>query len=504
MSAPGRALPRCFLALLVLPWHVLPAAAQTRVAPVELPPMSALGAAAALTPAVLPSAPRSDSSPLALSQSFGTTPSIAIAASATPSASAGPLAAAKATTRAGTLPLASSLASAGPAAPARRANRFQSAALTRILGELARFAAPLPPASVLAPAGAAAETPRTPSEVGVEPGKAPPPVPIPGRRRLRDAWLYSKIYMSSLYWYTGPRLLERWAEIREKLAEAGDRPRAVKDIKGFFIAHRVLGSTGNYSPLGFRVASTRLVIHDALAIYERYFVPDDGARAAFLALMARAERFNPNRRSTQYRKALFHALREASVLEPSKVAAFFDSQLGPDKAARLEQYQRTEQPRVLAAFDTAVNEVIAEMNFRAPAGERIVGALLLGSFANGAAGPGSDLDVQALAENGSTRYNDDFIKRLKARWKQETWTDSPVSSFQYAMPLSKPLISRVHREPYLIFSPYRQVTVAMTRTAAEERADQPSKIRTIRGWLFQQVYSVLLRVVLGIYDLKAR
>ena len=359
-------------------------------------------------------------------------------------------------------------------------NRFWNAGLCRLLAQAQALAGP-------------AAEPRLDPDARITP---------PNRGRVRDAWLYSKIYLSSLYWYTGPRLVERWVELRDNLKKAGDNPRAVADIRGFFVAHRVLGSTGSYSPLGFRVASNRIVAKDAVEIYDKYFVKDRESKRAFTRMIQRAQHYNPNRRSTQFRKAIFHALREASVLPPDQVASFFDGQLGPEKSAGLEAYQRDVQSNVLAAFDTAVNEVILELNQGLPAGERVMGALLLGSFANGAAGPGSDLDVQAISEGGSTRYNGEFIKRLKRRWeREEEWSGSPVSTFQYALPLSKRLIARVHREPYLIFSPYPEVTSAMTRSAEQEAADAPSTIRTIRGWLFQRYYTIVLHAVLAAHEL---
>ncbi|MBI4349219.1 MAG: hypothetical protein HY553_20445 [Elusimicrobia bacterium] len=406
------------------------------------------------------------------------------------------------------------LAPSTPASPALTQSRFWNPGLARALDEAAAFLAPSA-AATPAPAGsglraaalAAAPGAEGPGESFRAPAAEPrldPEARIPPAKsgRLRDAWTYSRIVLSSLYWYTGPRLIERWDELAAKLREAGDRPRAVRDIRGFFIAHRVLGSTGSYSPLGFRVASNRIVAKDAVEIYDRYFAKGREAKRAFVRLIQRAQHYNPNRRSTQFRKAIFHALREASVLPPDEVAAFFDKQLGPEKSARLEAYQRDVQGKVLAAFDVAVNEVLSEMNRGLPAGERVVGALLLGSFANGAAGPGSDLDVQAIAEGGSTRFNDEFIKRLKARWaREEEWSGSPVSTFQYVMPASKRLIARVHREPYLIFSPYPEVTAAFTRTPEQEAADAPSTIRTVRGWLFQRYYTMVLYGVLAAHDL---
>ncbi|MBI4423272.1 MAG: hypothetical protein HY554_06075 [Elusimicrobia bacterium] len=385
-------------------------------------------------------------------------------------------------------------------APAAADNRFYTPRLGALLDEAARFAgrAERGEAPAAAPAGIPAAPPARAGEAAAAAGPrvAPPLLPRPGSGRLRDAWLYARIYLSSLYWYTGPRLLERWKELRERAREGGDRPRAVRDLAGFFVAHRVLGSTGSYSPLGFRVASNRVVTEDALAMYDAYFAWDLRARAAFVNLLLRAEHFNPHRRDTQYRKVIFHALREAAALPPEEVGPFFDRQLDEARVAELARYQEEKQPKVLAAFHRAVLDVIEAMNAGAPAGKRVIGALLMGSFANGAAGPGSDLDVQAIAEGGRVDLNEEFLARLKTRWKAEAWTGSPVSGFQYALRPSKRLLARIHREPYLIVSPYPEVREALSRSWEEEREGSRARPRTRLGAAAQRGYAALLRTVL--------
>ncbi|TBR22637.1 hypothetical protein EPO15_07600, partial [bacterium] len=329
--------------------------------------------------------------------------------------------------------------------------------------------------------------------------EADAPVVIPAQtlsRRAKDAYHYFRITGSSLYWYTFPRLIERWDEVREGLARGQER--AVDRIMGFFIAHRVMGSTGSYAPMGFRVAANRTVLIDAWRIYIRYFADKPGSAEAFARLTARATQYNPNRRSTQFRKVLFHALREAAVMPPEKVGPYFDSLLTDDKSAVLADYQARRQKEVLDLFDATVRRVILEMNAGRPRGNRVVGAVLLGSFANGAAGPGSDLDVQTLTEDGRPTHNAEFLKRLKAAWKAEGDPSHPVSGFEYALPLSKPLLQKVHREAYLVLSPYSEVVTAMS-TAPEDLKGHATE-RTKGGLTFVAVYSAVLFGVLAAYE----
>ncbi|MDE2292277.1 MAG: nucleotidyltransferase domain-containing protein [Elusimicrobia bacterium] len=327
------------------------------------------------------------------------------------------------------------------------------------------------------------------------------PVRIPAQtlgRRLADAVHYARITGSSLGWYTFPRLVERWDEMTEALARGADRPRAVRRVMAFFIAHRVLGSTGSYAPMGFRVAANRVVVSDAWRIYDAYFPKDAASRDAFSRLIARAERFNPNRRSTQFRKVIFHALREAAVLPPAELPAFFDTLATGDRAQELADYQAGEQQRVLGLFETVTDSVIRDINKALPRGRRILAAVLLGSFANGAAGPGSDLDVQTVTEDGKPGANPAFLKMLKSRWKAEGEPSNPVSGFDYVLPASKPLLTRIHREPYLVVSPYPEVKAALTADPGELNGHDTR--RTLKGLAFVAAYSAVLFTVLGVYE----
>lgn len=319
------------------------------------------------------------------------------------------------------------------------------------------------------------------------------------RRLILDSLTYYHVTLSSLNWYTFPRFIERWKGMKESIRETEGRERTVSDFMGFFIAHRVLGSTGNYAPMGFRVAANRAVVHDAWLIFDKYFKKDAAAEDAFRRFIQRAKKYNPNRRSTQFRKIIFHALRAGSVLSPADLPAFFDALATPQEAALLAGYQGAPQQRALNAFARVVHEAVLEANREKKPGHRIVGALLLGSFANHAAGPASDLDVQLLSEDGSPFGIKEVMDDIKARWRAEGLSRHPIGGFQYALPLSKNLLMRIHVEPYMIFSPYPNVLKAM-RLTPEEETSSPSTVKTLRGFLFVATYSWLLRLVLWSYE----
>lgn len=333
-----------------------------------------------------------------------------------------------------------------------------------------------------------------------------PEVLIPAetwRSRLRDQVKYKLITLSSLYWYTFPRLIERWGEFKDSLREARTKETAVKGFMSFFVAHRVLGSTGTYAPMGFRPAANRKVVEDAWLIFDRQFHPDAPSRTAFARLIGRAVKFNPNRRSTQFRKLVFHALREGAVKSRAELPAFFDSLATPEEAEVLRRFQDGPQQRVLETFDSLVEETILDINRGLPRGSRVVAALLMGSFANGAAGPNSDLDVQAISEDGGAAYNELFLAQLKLRWKT-SGMKHPLGGFQYALSLSKRLITRAHPEPYHIATPYPQVAKALARSREEEHATRLGDTRSLRGTAFLLSYSLVLFAVLIAYEAARR
>jgi predicted nucleotidyltransferase len=186
----------------------------------------------------------------------------------------------------------------------------------------------------------------------------------------------------------------------------------------------------------------------------------------------------------------------------AELPVFFDGLATQEEADKLSRYQKAGQREVLATFEKLVNETILEVNENKKAGRRIVGALLLGSFANHAAGPESDLDVQLLSEDGSPFGIEEVMRRLKGKWKEAGYARHPIGGFQYALPLSKNLLMRIHQEPYMIFSPYARVLKKMGLTP-EGETSSPSSVTTIRGALFVALYTQLLKAILTGYEAAA-
>ncbi|MEE8424629.1 MAG: hypothetical protein V3S11_02310, partial [Elusimicrobiota bacterium] len=217
----------------------------------------------------------------------------------------------------------------------------------------------------------------------------------------------------------------------------------------------------------------------------------------------RAKKFNPNRGSTQFRKILFHSLREASVLSREELPGYFNSVVTNAEAEMLEEYQAAEQAQILAQFDQIVRETVLERSGGYPAGKRIIGALLLGSFANGSAGPASDLDVQLISEDGLATFVPGFFRVVKQKWiAAGLQEDHPIGNFQYALAPSKKLITRIHRESYMVFSPYRGVAAALERGPDEEAGPSFKRGKSPKGWIFVKLYGALLRGILTFHVIR--
>jgi len=155
-----------------------------------------------------------------------------------------------------------------------------------------------------------------------------------------------------------------------------------------------------------------------------------------------------------------------------------------------------------AVFDKAVRDTILEINAGLPRGQRIAGAILLGSFANGAAGPGSDLDVQTLAENGSPVHIERFVQRLRERWDEAGMSHHELGPYQYALPLSRGLIRRLHREPYLLFTPYPEVRELMRYSPVGSARQWRPRRRGLTGRVFNRLYMGVVASILAAYELR--
>jgi len=345
----------------------------------------------------------------------------------------------------------------------------------------------------------------------LEGGAAPQPLPDPrnlGQARvpettwtssIKDHLQYAAIVLSAFWWRTTSHLVSQWRALERAFRSHGAESPAVRSRLPFFLSTLILGSTGRFGPFGLRGAANRVVLEDAWAVFNRFFPEDDASTEAFSRFLARAQTFNPNRRVTQFRKFVTTGLLGAAVLSTAELPSHFDKLASLESGRALIEFQAGPQQRVLKLFTALVQETILEMNADLPPGKRIVGALLMGSFANGAAGPASDLDLQTIAEGGSSAHIPDFYSRLDAKWAAAKM-DNPISDFQYALPLSKTLITHIHREHYLILSPYPEVVAGLQRSAEEELTDRPTRVRGLHGVAFHVLYVAWLTTVLAVYS----
>ena len=309
--------------------------------------------------------------------------------------------------------------------------------------------------------------------------------------RLVDKASYRRAYLSSFFWRVTQRTTSTWEHFREKGERVPEERRAVPDLRGFFLDHLIIGSTGRLGMFGLRVTDNRIVFGDSWNVFNRYYREDRASTEAFARLLARAQHYNPNRRATQFRKIVQTALKDGAVRDLAELPAFFNGVVAEENAKALADYQKTRMTADLEALDRLVKETILEINRGARKGERIAGALLMGSFANGAAGPSSDLDLQVATEDGEARHLPAFYARLQDRWDLEG-KPNPIGGFQYALPMSKRFIDSMHYEPYLLFSPYPEVIEKLQRSAAEDASKTPSRVRGLSGDAYHIFYRGLL------------
>jgi len=383
--------------------------------------------------------------------------------------------------------------------------RLSAAPATRKAGEARASAAAQGrrPAASVPGLGRATAQGRSPlPQVPLSRESADAPILLPSqdwRRQALDRLAYSAIVASSVRWRLSTHLFRQWELYKQSRRKTDGAP-SVKNAAAFYAEHLVMGSMGRMGPFGLRGAENGIVVQDAWYLFNKYFPPDAAVTASFADFVARAHRYNPNRRITQFRKMLFTGLEQAAALPVGRLSEFFDRLAAPEEAARLEEYQRTRQETDLGIFAKAVSDTVFELNAGLPQGQRIVGVVLMGSFANGAAGPESDLDAQAIAENGSSVHVKAFSKRLQQRWEDAGMSRHELGLFQYALPLSKGLVSRLHREAYLVFSPYPEVRELMQRSEAEDAAQAPSRARGFSGRAVNFLYVWLVSAILAVYE----
>lgn len=463
-----------------------------------------------------------------------TAPRITISGSAT--ASAVPTLGAPAASAVGALtPSAPSLAvpslAAAAAAPRAQAPVAPEAAAVPAAQDILAQAAALPaaeaPSAQLAgaPFDGAGKPKATPPVAGSEsaPADLAPSAPRPSawrsgvpyqswpdagpRHYLSDRYHHARLYWQNISWYTVTHIKGMWPSYMKRRAELqakGDEP-SVSSARTFFSWMRVMGQTGPFYVLGFGSRDEDAVIAEATRAFDHYFDGpgvDAHAREAFVRFTQRAKGYNAEKRApTNMRKHVRDAMISASLKPGKDLAAHFDALLLDDKTKATEDFQKSGQAAaLLEQYRQAVIETVLEEDPKAA--DRVVGVILLGSFASGSPTPTSDFDTQPITANGGDTKVAAFRDRVLARWASRQ-KDNPVSIQDFPYPPSKTLMTRIHDGAYLIISPEEGLVAALERRPGEKKVTVPREL-TLKGRLqralqFGVVYATTLYA-----DLKSR
>jgi len=226
------------------------------------------------------------------------------------------------------------------------------------------------------------------------------------------------------------------------------------DARGFFVDSRMMGMVGGVRIVGSRSGSHDYITGESLGVYDRYFssrVPAE-ARAAFVDFLGRAIAYNPRRNSSNLRKQIRKALHGASVLPPAQVKAYFEGLAGSDTNDAAAEFQDASQDRVLDGFRRAVAEVVGQED--PSAADRVVGVVLLGSFAAGSATATSDFDLHVLTADGGSRRVASFLRRLEARWSADAeGRTHPINGAEFGFRPSPGMLLSIHHDPFLVITP---------------------------------------------------
>jgi hypothetical protein len=321
----------------------------------------------------------------------------------------------------------------------------------------------------------------------------------PALEWARRARVYALNAWWQFWWYAGPRVANLWRDYgaRLKAAAAVGRKPSVRDPKGLFIASRLLGLSVDAGSMAKKAASDQAVLIESRGLFLRHINAGSEAQAAFDRFLNRAVLHNPSKSGTKLRSLIAYYLRESSVLPAEELAAYYDGLL-IDEGALIKT--RAESARVLADFTELSDRLILNANRDVLPGERILGVLIAGSYANGSPRPGSDLDFQIITENGSAPAADLLVEFGNEWTKLHPAISLEVFSNEF-LPPDRRLIESLIPEAYLIVSPYPESAALLAR-----RGPVPAQVSTsvrvgaatrftgavLRGWF---------RVVLAARDL---
>jgi predicted nucleotidyltransferase len=323
-----------------------------------------------------------------------------------------------------------------------------------------------------------------------------------GLAALKDRWHHARLLAGHLYWYTVTHIADMWPAYQEKILRlaAQDEPAPVSRARTFFSYMRVMGETGIFYTLGFAALNDQDVLQESRRTFARFFDgPGIGApeRQAFERFLGRIAVFNKAHRAhSNMKKHIRDALLAASVMPARAIAPFFDSLALQDKTAEIEDFQREGAAEVLKTFRRVVQETLAE---EPDSPDAVLGVVLMGSFARGAATPTSDLDAELIVRDGREGRVQAFSDRLVARWEAlGLQKDNPVTPHEHPLHPSKRLLALVHVSgDFLVFSNDRALEDALSPRPGEPPAFVMVRHRTLRGWLgrtceYAAVYAVTL------------
>jgi predicted nucleotidyltransferase len=306
--------------------------------------------------------------------------------------------------------------------------------------------------------------------------------------RLKDAILdrlsYAELWADHLHFYVVRNIVNKWGGYQRDRNEAkaqGVTP-AVSSPRAFFGHMRVMGQTGRYYPLGFTPRDNENVMKEARASFRRYFdAPGIGQKEydAFDRFMARALTYNAEKRAkSNFNKRLRDKMLEASLLPADQIAAFFDARVKDD--TYIKDFQKDgSADAVLEQFRGLALQMLLEEPAKADG--KVLGVLLIGSFANGGATPGSDFDVSIITENGSGARAKYFFDEFVARWGEKRQKQNTVTFHEHPLRPSRWLVDKIHDCNYLIISPDKVLVDVLQRKPGEAPSFVTSKELTVRG-----------------------
>ncbi|HVC09937.1 MAG TPA: nucleotidyltransferase domain-containing protein [Elusimicrobiota bacterium] len=369
-------------------------------------------------------------------------------------------------------------------------------------GQCAPAAAAIPAA--LAPSADAARPPETAKNSVLPAAAAPSPAAIApfaakNRGRISAAYRFHRSALKAYRWYNMIHTQGLWLDYRQKiaaLASAGSAP-AVKRPRAFFTNLRTFASTGERPDMGYTSATAEKgrVMAEALGVAARHL--RGGKSAEVLSALrgfldAAAASDDPRHSHSHFRKVARNALFEASFKPAAELASYFQN-LRPGPAGHA--LSPDAQDAVRARLRRAVMETLAEENPRAK--DRIVGVVIFGSFANGAASEESDLDLAAVSANGGSARVKDFAARLERRWDDARHPVAFKDAARIADDPSAAYLRRYYRNSYRVIAPSAQMERALAPEAKPAPAPPPSaklslSARAQRVLMYSSIYGATL------------